>query len=246
MEPPTSLPIPRGDIPEAMAEASPPLDPPGGPAGHPGVFGAAVDHVVGLPPQGEFGHVGLGDEDSASVFQPLHHGGVGRGDVIFEEHGTAGGAHTFRVHAVLHGEWHSVERSPILPAHGGSFGFPGPVHDAIRVGDQRIQTRIDGVDTIKVGLYHLHRRQLPVSDTPGQLMSVGIDNLFVHRGASSGFAKMPWTRARKTRPASDDSAFNILVDGRGRGRRPLVDQAPLPETGQGEGFNQVGGVPGGD
>ena len=146
----------------------------GGAAGHPRVLGAPVDQVVGLPPQGELRHVGLGDKDSAGVLQPLHHGGVGRRDVVLEEPGTAGSANAGGVHAVFHGERHAVQRPPIVAPQDRGLRLPGPVHHPIGKSDQGVQRRVHGINAVEVSLRHLHRRHFPQPNALGQLGGIGV------------------------------------------------------------------------
>ena len=124
---------------------------------HPGIFGATVNKIVGLPPEGELRHVGLGDEDASGVFQPGYDRRVGIGDMVFEQPGAAGRDHPGRIHAVLDGEWDTVERAPEFAAHCRSLGLAGALHDAFWEGDEGVEFRVDRLNTIEVGLNDLHR-----------------------------------------------------------------------------------------
>ena len=78
----------------------------------PRVLGAPENDVVGLPPQGELGHVRLADDDGPGVGQPLDDRRVGGRHVVGEQPRPPGRPQSGCVDAVLDGDRHAVQRAP--------------------------------------------------------------------------------------------------------------------------------------
>ena len=100
--------------------------------------------------------------------------------MVFEQLRPTGGDYALGIHAVLDGEGNTVQRSPYLPAGSSGLGLPGPFHHPVGECDEGVQPWVDCLDPVQVGLRHLHRRQLPVSDAPGQGGGIGVDYLVGH------------------------------------------------------------------
>ena len=112
-----SEPSASGTIPDASAQAAPPLEPPGGPGRVDRVEGGAEDRVEGVRAGGELRHVGLADHHDARTADPLDDQLVGAGHVVGVQRRAVRRAPAGHRVGVL-----ERERQPVQRAHRGTRG----------------------------------------------------------------------------------------------------------------------------
>ena len=159
IDPPTSLPIPRGDMPLDTAAASPPLEPP---VVRVSSHGFLVVPNMRLPVSHH--RANSGRFVFAIITPPASSSRVTTvasfsGHVVGEYERAARGPGPRRIDAVLDGEGDAVERAPRLAPHGGGLGLPGALHRPVYHGHDRVQLRVEGVDPLQAGGQHLDRRE---------------------------------------------------------------------------------------
>ena len=114
IEPPPSDPVAKGTIPEAMAAALPPDDPPGVCSRFQGFRVWPNTRFCGIRLPSELRGVGLAHNDAPGRDQPGHQWGVGTGRWVVGEHRRAvGGDVTGGVLEILHAERDAGQRSGI-------------------------------------------------------------------------------------------------------------------------------------
>src|SRR5437870_13261338 len=95
MDPPVSVPIPRGAYPAAIATPVPPDDPAGDRDRSCGFLDWPPSELYAR--RGELRHVHLCQNDSAGIAKLLHNECIVRRNRTFEQNGAAGGRHVERV-----------------------------------------------------------------------------------------------------------------------------------------------------
>jgi hypothetical protein len=147
-----------GLIPEAMAEASPPDEPPAVPA-HPGVVGAAVQRGLGVHPQPEVGHVRASEGHGAGVAHALDRHRVGRRHEVLQCLAALGRGVARDVDIGLDGERHPVQRSERTAGLARGVGAVGLTQDLVGSDlNHRVERTVHGVDAREVRLDDLSRR----------------------------------------------------------------------------------------
>ena len=109
-------------------------------------------------PRREFRHVGLPDDDRPGAPQPLRDGPVVRRHESLEQQRPAGGRDVFRPRLVLERDGNPVQRAERVAALHGRFRRLRVVERTFTGHrDERMQRRIQGIDTCQARGDHVHR-----------------------------------------------------------------------------------------
>ena len=170
-EPPVSVPIAHGAMPEATATPEPLLDPPGVRCASeiPRVPRRA-EMLVGAPAaHREFDRVGLAEHDHALREKAARQGRGGRRAAVAPHHRAAGRDAALDVDQVFERDRHAVQRSDRMAGAdrlvGGLGGEPRVVGIDV---DKGVQLRIVRGDAGEQRLDDIDRRQAPRRDLGGQ------------------------------------------------------------------------------
>ena len=164
-EPPMSLPIPIGLMPDAMVDASPPLDPPAVTCGIPRVAGQPVELRVGVDPQAEVGQVRAGERDGARRPHALDGGRIDRRDRLGEGDHAVGGRRAGHVDVLLHAARHAVQRTQLVASGNSGIGLVGGGECLVgEQPDDGVEMHVALLDAGQVGFDHLAARCLTAAD----------------------------------------------------------------------------------
>jgi hypothetical protein len=167
MEPPPSLPIPPAEQNEAMAAASPPLDPPGVRSRFHGLLVRPVMKLSVSKVDRNSG-VLVFPRNSAGGAQAGDGGGVLGGFVSQAEAAAAQRGQAGDVEAVLDGHRNAVQQSQRLAVHDGVFRAPGGrAGPVLEHQDESVDAGILGGDLCQVGLDQFHGRNGAVAHHSG-------------------------------------------------------------------------------
>ena len=170
IEPPPSLPVASGHRYAASAAAAPPLDPPGVWSG-----------FQGLPPSGpsRFWQVPTMPSSEALVLprmtapprtHALHHRGIPFGNAVLEPDRAHGRADARGHLRVLDRDRQPVQGAQLIATQHGRLRGPGLRHRRVaREQQERVQPRVEPLDTVEEELGKLHRRCVLAGDEPQQL-----------------------------------------------------------------------------
>ena len=126
-EPPPSLPCERAERPATCPAAAPPLEPPRGAGGVPGVAAWGTKPVLGRSLVAHLRRVGLAQNDGPGRPDSLRDHVVGVGDVVFEDEGAVSGADALGGVQVLDGYGNAVKRGQTVAPHHGRLGVLRPL-----------------------------------------------------------------------------------------------------------------------
>ncbi len=151
----------------------------GGPRLIVGVAGRAIDGIVGVRAQAEFGHVGLADEDRAGAAHPLHHDAISRRNEVREDARAHRHRHALDGREILHGEREAVQRPPQLAARQLCIALARLRQQggAVLQRDDGVDPRVEPLDVVEMGGHDLDARDAPRADRRGQADRIHHDDV---------------------------------------------------------------------
>jgi hypothetical protein len=150
-------------------------------AGHvPRVVRPAGEQVIALDPVGEFGKVGLRQQDAACLLHSRDARRVNIGNAPLEDRRAALGRHVRSVDRVFHREGDTVQRADFVTRQYRCLRRLCGFERTVRERDDRVDLWVHRRDAIEVRLHDLDRRDLLGADQFGQLGCVGKNDLFGH------------------------------------------------------------------
>ncbi len=169
IDPPPSLPTPPAESPAAIAAASPPLDPPAVRVEIPGIVGAAIKKIVGLPGHQQFGRISDAKNYSSGRAQTRHERRIHSGDVSSAQTRTSFAAMSGNINRRLYGNGDTMQRPKFvfvsILAQNRLLCVPRLSQHSLRLAiDERVQLGIDALDAIEVSLRHFHRRNFSAAN----------------------------------------------------------------------------------
>ena len=158
IEPPPSLAVARGVMPEASAAAEPPLEPPGVRSRFHGFRVGAEEIVIGEGDVAELGRICLAHDDRAGGLQPGHERVVEIDAVVAVEAGPFGRDETGRVLEVLDAQRQSRERPHVLARRQAVGKRPRLSQGPLRVHlDEGVEAGVELFDAGQRALHELDR-----------------------------------------------------------------------------------------
>ncbi len=139
---------------------------------------SAVDRVVGMTAQPEFGRIGAADEQCAGRAHAREDRGIRLSDLASEDRRAFGGHHARGRADVLGRLRKAMQRSAALSACelGIALGCLGAQRLTVHRGNDGVDARVVAIDLGEIGVEHLDARDLARVDGAGQCDGVEFDD----------------------------------------------------------------------